>query len=80
MATEIPGRFAEVQFTDEERNIAKRFHPLNILLLKDHRAKIVNLKLNIKFDPEHTLHFAQEESYLAGKLAILDELIGDQEN
>lgn len=73
-----PSPYQEVSWeSEEEEKVAKTFSPINLFYLNDLRFKAVQLKLNLKYDPEHQMDFVQQEAYLQAQINLLNSLIGD---
>ena len=70
--------FSNVVFdSEEELNAAKTFSDINRLYLISRRTEIAEQKIRLLFDPAKQQEWIQNEAAMAGKIALLDELIGD---
>ena len=72
-----PNVFTTIEFTPEEEKEASILPPLFRLFLISTRGSIAIAKINLKYTPNEPLEFAQQEAFLAGKLELLNQLIGD---
>lgn len=67
--------FTAYVFSEQELNAACTFSSLNILYLKTVQADAAQQKLNLVLDPYTPLKYTQDESFLAGQIAILQYLL-----
>lgn len=67
--------FTAYVFSESELSAACTFSSLNILYLKTIQADAAQQKLNLILDPYTPLKYTQDESFLAGQIAILQHLL-----
>lgn len=67
--------FTAYVFSEQELQAACAFSSLNILYIKTIQADAAQQKLNLVLDPYLPLKYTQDESFLAGQIAILQYLL-----
>lgn len=68
----IFNKFVTYALSPTEKNIGSTYNIYQLAMLQNRRAEIALALLNVKFDPEHPIAFAQEKAELQGQMGILD--------
>lgn len=74
MPTPVPTRFTKFDFTQEEFYAATRFTQVQLMLLQTLIADAAVRKTNLKFDPQDTVNFAQQEAEITGEIGAYEHL------
>lgn len=72
---DISSQFIKWKLTQEEFPFACQFTDLNHKMIQNEIAICAEEKLALEFNPEAPIKFAQQEAFLAGKLAILQYIL-----
>lgn len=75
MANLLPSSFCKYSLTEQEAtnaailNTYQKYHIQNLL------SEAAEVKLNLKYDPEHHMVFLQQEAEIQGQIGILQLLL-----
>ena len=71
----IPSTFTKFELTHAEQCLGEVFSSLNLAVIKNLRCSIAEQKLNLIFNPDNLIDFAQQTAFLQGQLDILQHLV-----
>lgn len=75
MPTLAPNQFTVYELTPEERRLALSLGDLTVNWIQSELGRIAQNKINIEFDPQNPLQFAQDEAFLRGQMAFAQFLL-----
>jgi hypothetical protein len=67
------------ELTPSESHEGQILGALNYCVIQNLKAQYVEEKLNLLFDPEHPLKYAQQEAYLSGQIDVLNYILSSHE-
>lgn len=80
MAIIIPNTFTSYKFRDDEEEVGAQILTIgNIQVIQNEIARVAQMRLNIDYDLNNTVHFVQQEAELKGRIASLQWLIDSSE-
>lgn len=75
MATQLITRFNSWGLSEEEELRGSVYTLEQLWVLQNHLAEAALSKNSLTLDPEHPLVFAQQESYQAGRVELIEYLL-----
>lgn len=70
-----PNDFSEYDMTDEEIMAGQLLTHNQKAVLQNRLAQYAREKINVQFDPDKVLQYAQVEAELAGKIILIREIL-----
>lgn len=77
--TKITSSFQRIPLTDKDTISGAILSSIHTAIIQNHRVDIAEQKLNLVFDPQNVVDFAQQNAYLQGQLDILQMLLDASE-
>lgn len=80
MSQQINGLFSYWKLNPQEELNGRILNQLQKQVIQNELARIAELKLGIKFDPQNPVAFAQQEAEFTGQMGILQWLLANSES
>jgi len=71
----IENAFTSYQLTNEEELAGHILNFNQAAVLQNERAQVAESRLNVDFDPQNPVKFAQDEAFLKGQLSVYNLLL-----
>ena len=75
MAMLIENTFSTYKLTNEEELSGNILNFNQVAVLQNERAQVAESRLNVDFDPQNSVKFAQDEAFLKGQLSVYNLLL-----
>ena len=75
MAHIVPSSFNRYVLSQSEQTLGESLTPENVFVIQNLICDAAEERLNLKFDPNNPLQFAQREAELQGQIGILKLLV-----
>ena len=75
MAMLIENTFSTYKLTNEEELSGHILNFNQVAVLQNERAQVAESRLNVDFDPQNSVKFAQDEAFLKGQLSVYNLLL-----